>query len=863
MTSTPSESPLAVVGIGASAGGIDALLALFKSIDASFDGAIVVVQHLAPDHPSRLADILGRQATLPVVETSDGMVLRSGHIHVIAAGERLTIEGTTLRSVRRGEEAGHTIDPFFASLADACGGLAIAIVLSGAGHDGAAGALRVHQAGGRVLVQDPRSALHDSMPLAAIEAGAADEVLTPEQIGRVLSSGDEHRTPIVAMQDDAGAASIEHVVALILERTGIDLRGFRMSPLAWRVRRRVVLRGLRGFAPYLAMLRDDPHEVHVLVEGLPIHVTSFFRDRHAWDELARSVIVPLVETPGPDAIRAWTPACATGEEAYSVAMSFAEAADASVTGSRDFRVFGTDAIAEVVAVASRGVYPASALAGLAPSRRSRFFTTTSIDGDTSRQVRHALRSKLVFAQHDLLTDPPFDACDLVTCRNFLISLETGTQDRVLARLREALKPGGVLFLGAAEWLPTGDHGGEVPGFDTISRSAHLYRRNATVLVAMAGRAAPDAVDVQRAHATDPPAGVARAPRLERTGGRTDAAEAPIADPSPGDAAASREELQVLHRELESVNRRLLLANRRLAEVDDRLRDQDDEFATRSDAMTLCVDAALRVRWFTSAPSDLVPLRDGDAGRPLTDFATRHADDAFIATLRGVIATGAPADDEVRTGDRWYLRRVHARRCIAGGPPEPGAIVSFVDITARKAAEASLGEAMSRASLLVAVRDRLRTPADPSADLVATMSFLASIVAGPLAAFLDVDRVDLFAAGPGSSPHGVDDGRRWIAARLGDGSELRIDDIDALPEPDSAESWRAAGMRAVLAASPATSGPRAIVVACSAAPHAWTARDATLVAEVAGLAQDALDRALVAAALDDSRQQLAHALKIHS
>ncbi len=950
----PLSSPaLHVVGIGASAGGLDALVALFRALDASFDGAVVVVQHLAATGRSHLPDILAREARLPVVEAADGMPLSRGRVHVIAAGAALTVVGTTLRSVPAAHAA-HAIDTFLESLAAACGPLATAVVLSGAGSDGAAGALRVHRAGGRVLVQDPESAQHDSMPRAAIATGAADDVLEPALIGRALSTIAWARAPRAGRDAVAARpATIADVATLIVERTGVDLRGYRLAPLAVRVRRRIAQARLSGMDAYLRFAADDPHEAHVLIDGLPIHVTSFFRDPAVWDELVERVVAPLVSSEAAGPIRVWTPACASGEEAYSVAMAFVEAG-AGTPGRRDVRVYGTDAVADVVAFAGRGVYPSPALVGMDAARRERFFAPQG--GATgvpdAWEASHALRRVLVFTQHDLLADPPIPHCDLITCRNLLIYLDADAQDRVLATLREALVPGGVLFLGAGESpAPRIDARGVV-GFETISRAARLYRRT-----------------------DDAPAGRrTTAPQLR-----------PVAAPAPTrvwfgeDAAAVREEIEALHRELESVNARLSLANARLAEIDGRVRDHREAFASRSgtssnDAMTFCVDEALRLRWFTAGPGDLVRLRDGDIGRAITDLAPRHVDAALRTALDRAIVHGESSDDEVETAsDRCYLRRVRPRQADGQRPAEAGAIVTFVDITtlkrtqrllaesrrdvrglvaaswqalyrmsadwadtrelgsadadpdpgtpatarglvgalhpedrrvvdaaigraiadgdvfdlehrvrrpdgssgwqrsrafpvhddagevtawigearditARRSATTRLDAAEARDTLRRDLRSSLEARAHDADDGLDALAAIADRIASPLADSLGVDRIDVVEPATADATRGAFDEpgtivRRWIVGRVERGLDVRIHDVEELGASGPRDALRASGVGALLASrSSPDGGSTLVLVARTATPRAWTDDEAALLADVAALAHDALDRA---------------------
>jgi two-component system CheB/CheR fusion protein len=470
-TATDRQTPdFPIVGIGASAGGITALRGLLTMLPERPGLGFVVVQHLHPEHPSQLADLLGKSTALPVCEAADGMKVEHDHVYITTPGEVLTLERGCLRRRPLYAEA-HTginsIDTFFESLAADRGRQAIAIVLSGIGQDGAAGAIRIRQAGGVVFVQNPHTAQHDGMPRAAIAAGAANHILPVEAIALELANT---ASPTAAARtgNTAIAQPVDDILALIRQQAGFDLSGYKLKPLLWQIQQRMKIRRVEHIGDYEALLHDDPAELEALIRDIPIHVTEFFRDPEAWEVLAREVIAPLLQTHDEErSLRVWTPACSSGEEAYSIAILLAEQAE-RLGKTVDFQLFATDASFEIVARASRGLFSAAAVGAMAPERKARFFYTA----DGAYRVKKSLRERMVFAPQHLLADPPFSNLDLITCRNLLIYLELSTQQRLLSLLHTSLRMGGTLFLGSGESLPAKQH-----GFEAVSMHWHIYRKS--------------------------------------------------------------------------------------------------------------------------------------------------------------------------------------------------------------------------------------------------------------------------------------------------------------------------------------------------------------------------------------------------
>lgn len=466
------SAAIPVVGIGASAGGIEALGSFFDAMPADSGWAFVVVLHLDPKRESEMARILSGRTSMPVVQVQDGMALAPDHVYVIAPDTDLKLADGRLKVSKPSEPRGqrHPVDVLFASIA-AQRERSVAIVLSGTGSNGTEGLKEIRAEGGMSLVQTPETAKFDGMPRSAIAAGLADHVLAPDKMPETLLAYVHHgyvSAPAeVEPTSSTGEATIEQVLEVVHARNGPDFGSYKRNTLRRRIHRRMGLRNIGTLADYINDLRTNSEEVSTLVGDLMISVTGFFRDTEAWKSLADLVIAPLVaERTSGESVRVWVPACATGEEAYSVAMLITEHAEAA--GKRfDLKVFATDAQEDNLRKAREGTYPAAALAGFPSERIRRFFEKL----DSSFQVSKELRDMVVFATQNLLRDPPFSRLDIVSCRNFLIYLEPEAQQRIIAQCHFALRPDGHLFLGNAETIGRHDD-----LFETVSKKWRIYRR---------------------------------------------------------------------------------------------------------------------------------------------------------------------------------------------------------------------------------------------------------------------------------------------------------------------------------------------------------------------------------------------------
>ncbi|WP_075213941.1 chemotaxis protein CheB [Mongoliimonas terrestris] len=466
-------TPCPIVGIGASAGGIEALIRLFDAMPGDSGMAFLIVMHLDPTRESGLTQLLGQHSTMTVAEAADGLTIQADHIYVIPPAASLTVEDGQLRLAEPAERRGarYPIDRLFQSMATQRRTRAICIVLSGSGSDGTEGLKEINAEGGCVLVQDPSTARFDSMPRSAIEAGLADHVLAPEDMPDVLMRYASHAyaagSELVEEGGRSGNGSIDPVLTLLRNRAGHDFRLYKRSTLMRRIHRRMGLCNLHNVKDYLGFLRSQPGEMETLARDLMISVTTFFRDPEAWATLDRTVLASLVaERENGAALRLWVPGCATGEEAYTLILLLVHRAEAA--GKRfDIKLFATDSRDDNLDAARAGVYAEGAVNGVPKHLLEQHFD--KLDG--TYRVKEELREMVVFASHNLLRDPPFSQIDLVSCRNLLIYLEPVAQKRALALMHFALRPGGHLLLGNAENVS-----GREDLFETVSKKWRIFRR---------------------------------------------------------------------------------------------------------------------------------------------------------------------------------------------------------------------------------------------------------------------------------------------------------------------------------------------------------------------------------------------------
>ena len=444
-----------IVGIGASAGGLEAIESFLRHLPDKSGLGFVVVQHLDPTYKDMLVELLARATPMKVIQVKDRLKVEPDRVYVIPPNKDLSILHGVLHLLAPAAPRGLRlpIDFFFRSLAADQGPQSVGVVLSGMGSDGTLGLSAIKEKGGAVFVQAPASAKFDSMPRNAIDAGLADVVAPVEELGSKLTAYLAH-APRMALPDRPLAAKTESVIekicVLLRSQTGHDFSQYKRSTVYRRIERRMGLHQIDGIAGYLRYMQESPQETTLLFKELLIGVTSFFRDPEAWESLQKTEIPALLaERPAGGVLRAWVPGCSTGEEAYSLAMVFREVlAEVRPTRSYSLQIFATDLDTDSIERARQGSYPTNIASDVSADRLGRFF----VKDEQGYRVRQEIRESVVFATQDIIMDPPFTKLDILSCRNLLIYLEPELQTKILPLFHYSLRPGGILFLGSAETL---------------------------------------------------------------------------------------------------------------------------------------------------------------------------------------------------------------------------------------------------------------------------------------------------------------------------------------------------------------------------------------------------------------------------
>ena len=444
-----SASPL-IIGIGASAGGLEALQQFFQNMPANSGLSFVVVQHLSPDYKSLMADILGKHTQMRVLQAENEMQIRPNTVYLIPPKNNMTLrDGRLFLTEFVHGMLNHPIDIFFTSLAEEQKERAIAVILSGTGSDGTSGIKIVKEHGGLVIVQNPDSAKFDGMPRCALYTGRADFVLSPDGIVDEILNFSSYPT-IIRPQENADLFSDEEtfsrIYAVLKKNSGIDFTNYKRSTVLRRIERRMVVTHSAGLADYVKFLAANAEEASILVKEILIGVTNFFRDPAFFEKLKQNVIYNIVEHAGEkDPIRVWSAGCSTGEEAYSLAILFRETLD-ELGVQRDIKIFATDVDSRAIEQAGKGVYTESILDDVSPERLARFFSKKNELYTISKEIRRMI----IFAPHNMLSDPPFGKLDLICCRNVMIYFQPVLQRSLFSIFHSALKNGGYLFLGKSE-----------------------------------------------------------------------------------------------------------------------------------------------------------------------------------------------------------------------------------------------------------------------------------------------------------------------------------------------------------------------------------------------------------------------------
>ncbi|PYX07702.1 MAG: hypothetical protein DMG88_13550, partial [Acidobacteria bacterium] len=489
LSAAESGSPklFPIVGVGASAGGLEAFSQLLRQLPEKTGMAFVLVQHLDPTHGSVLPEILARTTRIPVKEVTDGTSILQDHIYVIPANTDMVIEGGVLRLRARMLVRGQhmPIDLFFHSLADERGGRAIGVILSGTASDGTAGCTAIKAAGGITFAQDEKSAKYSSMSRSAINAGCIDLVAPPKEIAKELARIGRHPyiAPTIAQREEASTIAtgteLEELFSLLRDATGVDFAHYKQTTLQRRIKRRMVSHRLEKLKDYIRFIKQNQGEVDELYRDILIHVTGFFRDSEAFNALRKTVFPVLFRDRKPDdgPVRIWIPGCSTGEEAYSIAIALVEymwdearnVSPASAT-TKVVQIFASDISDAALDRARSGLYTEAAVTEVSPERLQRFFV--KLEG--GYQISKSIREMVIFAKQNLAHDPPFSNLDLISCRNLLIYLGPVLQKRVIPTLHYALKPNGYLMLGGSESL-----GAFTDHFTLVDKRYKIYQKKWT------------------------------------------------------------------------------------------------------------------------------------------------------------------------------------------------------------------------------------------------------------------------------------------------------------------------------------------------------------------------------------------------
>ncbi len=440
-----------IVGVGASAGGLEAINDLFDNMPPASGFSFVVVQHLSPDHKSMMAELLSKHTQMPVYEARDGVIPQPNCIYLIPVRQRITIEEGKLKLEEklRDHQPNNAIDHFFQSLAKDRKEKAIGIILSGTGTDGTHGIEAIKNAGGIVIVQDPLTAQFDGMPNSAVSSGYVDLILAPDMMADELLEF-VREAPLIrsftALTNQEEALLLD-ILELLHKTTGHDFSNYKRPTINRRLAKRMAEKGYKSLADYYHFLLGQPEEVRRLCKEFLLHVTSFFRDEEAFEYLKQNVLrIIVARKQKGETIKAWTVACSTGEEAYSLAMLFDECLQEEQKTDLEVKIFATDISQEVVEIASRGLYSDIQVKPVSPERLKKYFLKES----NGYRVVPAIRKMIVFARHDISRDPAFGRIDLLTCRNMLIYMNTALQKTIFQKFHFSLNEEGFLFLGPSE-----------------------------------------------------------------------------------------------------------------------------------------------------------------------------------------------------------------------------------------------------------------------------------------------------------------------------------------------------------------------------------------------------------------------------
>jgi chemotaxis methyl-accepting protein methylase len=757
-----------VVGIGASAGGLEAFEQFFTNMRADSGMAFVLIPHLAPEHKSMMVELLTRYTKMGVFQAENGMRVDPNCVYVIPPNKDMAIMKRTLQLLEPVDRRGlrHPIDYFFRSLAEDQGERAVCIVLSGTGSEGTLGLRAIKEKGGLVLVQDPKTTRYDGMPGSAISTGVVDYVLPPDkmpgQILRYLKHTDARPLKPAVITETTLGDPLKKIIFLIRSKNGHDFSLYKQNTLVRRIEKRMAILQIGSKADYAAFLRSNPQEIDLLFRELLIRVTNFFRDGEAY-EIVKEKALPLLfkDLPPEQPVRIWVPACSTGEEAYSVAIVVQEYIS-TLKQKYSVQIFATDIDKDAIDMARTGLYPEGISVDVSPERLNRFFTRKA----AAYKIKEEIRKMIVFAVQNIIRDPPFTKLQMISCRNVLIYFDAELQKKVLPIFRYALKPGGILHLGSSETI--GDH---ADMFSVVDRKWKIFRARGAEGIPAAPSKSPTAKAPEPA--AEPKAAPAMKkrgeaskelvpPKGERSGKRPQPARktSPRVAELSHELKSTKEQLRTAIEELETANQELGSTNEELQSANEELQSSLEEMETSREELqstneelltintefqlkaeesntanndmnnviastqiaNLFLDDDLRIKRYTPAMLNVLNLVETDIGRPVGDFSLKLDYPDMEKDIEEVLRALALKERVVKHRDGlWYLARILPYRTTDNSID--GVVIAFIDITEQKMAQEALQDALIYAEGIVeTVREPLIVLDADLRVVTANMSF---------------------------------------------------------------------------------------------------------------------------------------------
>ncbi len=690
------DKSLKIVGIGASAGGLDAFEKLLKNAPVNTGMSFVLIQHLDPEHESMLTEILQRTTIMPVTEVTDNTVALANQVHVIPPNYDMTIRQGVLHLAEQEQPRGMhlPIDAFFSSLAKDQGRNAIGIILSGTGSDGALGLQAIELAGGRTIVQDPSTAQYDGMPKQAISILKHAMTLHPEDMIASLTV-EIKKTSINDQKSLANSteeeSTLQQILLLLRNATGHDFTEYKKSTIRRRIERRMLQNNIQDAKSYVLYLKKETAEIHYLLNELLINVTSFFRDPEAFEILEKEVLPKIFSDKSEKRIiRIWVVGCATGEEAYSIAILLREYMNRE---NHEFRIqlYATDLDQEAITTARAGFYPKTIKNDISAERIVNFFH----EEHQGIRINKQIRDMVIFAVQNVIKDPPLIKLDLLCCRNVMIYLEAELQNRLIPKFNFALRTGGILFLSPAESI-----GNHTDLFSVVNRKFKFYQAIKSVtyekIMTSEKNWIPDSTVNQKI--LDRPIQTDLSPDLDQDLKFNNEELQSINE----ELQSTNEELETSKEELQSVNEELVTVNAELQVKIDQLAGIQNDMKNLLDNMnigTIFLDENLIIRRFTREAVRAYRLIDTDVGRPLEDITSHLLDFDFPTCAHEVLTSHHSHELELTTQiGTWYLVHIQPYRTLDN--QTKGIVMTFTDITKRVQAESQTLLAMTLAEGIV-------------------------------------------------------------------------------------------------------------------------------------------------------------------